>query len=49
MVDDHALIREALRSLKEVRRDAAVFEASDCRQAMKQITEHADIGLILLD
>jgi DNA-binding NarL/FixJ family response regulator len=50
MVDDHVLIREALRSvLKEVKGDAAVLEASDFRQAMEQIAEHTDIGLILLD
>jgi DNA-binding NarL/FixJ family response regulator len=50
VVDDHVLIREALRSvLKELKGDAAVLEASDCRQAMEQIAEHADIGLILLD
>jgi DNA-binding NarL/FixJ family response regulator len=50
VVDDHDLIRDALRSvLKEVRRDAAILEAWDCHQAMEQIAEHADIGLILLD
>ena len=50
VVDDHDLIRDALRSvLKEVRRDAAILEAWDCHQAMEQIAEHADIRLILLD
>jgi DNA-binding NarL/FixJ family response regulator len=50
VVDDHVLIREALRGvLKELRPDAAVLEGSDCRQAMQFIAEHADIGLILLD
>src|SRR5216684_9191526 len=50
VVDDHALIREALRGvLKEVKGDAAVLEASDCRQAMQLIAEHADLSLILLD
>ncbi|MEA2905952.1 MAG: hypothetical protein QOI12_3339 [Alphaproteobacteria bacterium] len=50
VVDDHALIREALRGvLKELKDDAAVFEASDCRQAMALIETHADLGLILLD
>jgi DNA-binding NarL/FixJ family response regulator len=50
VVDDHALIREALRGvLKEVKADAAVLEASDCRQAMALIADHADLGLILLD
>jgi DNA-binding NarL/FixJ family response regulator len=51
IVDDHALIREALRGvLKEIRRDADVLEASNCGQALQLITEHADdCGLILLD
>jgi DNA-binding NarL/FixJ family response regulator len=51
VVDDHALIREALCSvLKELKRDAEVVEASDCGQAMRLVEEHAaDLGLILLD
>jgi len=50
VVDDHALIREALRGvLKEVKGDASVLEASDCRQAMQLIAAHADLSLILLD
>ena len=50
VVDDHDLIRDALRSvLKEVRSDAGILEAWDCHQAMERIAEHADIGLILLD
>src|SRR6266545_2692835 len=50
VVDDHVLIREALRGvLTELERDATVFEASDSRQAMAVIAEHADLGLILLD
>ncbi len=49
-VDDHVLIREALRGVvKELKGDATLFEASNCRQAMQLIAEHADIGLILLD
>jgi DNA-binding NarL/FixJ family response regulator len=50
VVDDHALIREALRSvLKELKRDAEVVEASNCGQAMRLVEEHADLDLILLD
>jgi DNA-binding NarL/FixJ family response regulator len=50
VVDDHLLIREALRGvLKELRSDAAVLESADSGQAMQLIAEHADIGLILLD
>jgi DNA-binding NarL/FixJ family response regulator len=49
-VDDHVLIREALRGVvKELKRDATILEASNCRQAMQLITEHPDINLILLD
>jgi DNA-binding NarL/FixJ family response regulator len=50
LVDDHVLIREALRGvLKELRPDAVVLEGSDSRQAMQLIAEQADVGLILLD
>jgi DNA-binding NarL/FixJ family response regulator len=51
VVDDHVLIRDALRGvLKELKSEADVLEASDCRQAMALIAENADdLGLILLD
>jgi DNA-binding NarL/FixJ family response regulator/class 3 adenylate cyclase len=50
LVDDHALIRDALRSvLKEVAADADVLEAADCRQAMRLIEAHPDLHLVLLD
>jgi len=50
LVDDHALIRDALRSvLQELAPDATVLEASDCRQAMRLIGEHPDLHLIVLD
>jgi DNA-binding NarL/FixJ family response regulator/class 3 adenylate cyclase len=50
LVDDHALIRDALRSvLKEVAADADVLEAGDCRQAMRLIEAHPDLQLVLLD
>jgi DNA-binding NarL/FixJ family response regulator len=50
VVDDHALIREALRGLlKELKRGAIVLEASDCGRALQLITEHADLDLVLLD
>jgi DNA-binding NarL/FixJ family response regulator len=50
VIDDHVLIREALRGvLKTLRPNAAILEGSDSRQAMQFIAEHADIGLILLD
>lgn len=51
VVDDHVLIREALRSvLKELKGDAAVvIEAADARQALAQIERHGDVKLIVLD
>jgi DNA-binding NarL/FixJ family response regulator len=50
LVDDHVLIREALRGvLKEVKGDATVLEASSCSQAMQVIAERPDLDLILLD
>jgi DNA-binding NarL/FixJ family response regulator len=50
VVDDHVLIREALRGvLKELKGDATVLEASRCNQAMQVIAEHPDLELILLD
>ena len=50
VVDDHALIREALRSvLKELKGDAEVLEAPNCAQTMRLAEEHADLDLILLD
>ena len=50
VVDDHVLIREALRGvLKEVKSDATVLEASTCSQALQVIAEHPGLKLILLD
>jgi DNA-binding NarL/FixJ family response regulator len=50
VVDDHALIREAMRgALKELDGEAVILEASDCRETMCLIEDHADLDLILLD
>jgi len=50
VVDDHALIREALRGvLKELKGDATVLEASSGSQAMQVIAAHPDLNLVLLD
>ena len=50
VVDDHALIREALGSvLKELKSDADVLEASNCAQAMQLVETHEDLELVLLD
>jgi len=50
IVDDHALIREALHSvLKQLKRETVIFEASNSRQAMQIVEEHPDLNLVLLD
>ena len=50
VVDDHALIREALHGvLRKVTRDAIILEASNCAQTMEAVASHPDISLILLD
>jgi DNA-binding NarL/FixJ family response regulator len=50
LVDDHVLLREALRgALKELEGEAAIFEASDSRETMQFVEQHPDVDLILLD
>ena len=50
LVDDHELIRDALRSLlRELVEGAIVLEAADFRQATGLIEQHPDLYLILLD
>jgi DNA-binding NarL/FixJ family response regulator len=50
VVDDHALIRDALRSvLKQIERRAMVVEAPDGRAAIEAIESQDHIGLVLLD
>lgn len=50
LIDDHALIREALRGvIKELKSEATVIEAADWRQAMSHIEDGAEPDLILLD
>jgi DNA-binding NarL/FixJ family response regulator len=50
VVDDHVLIRDALRDmLGALKRDAAVLESSNCRAAMRCLEGHSDVGLVLLD
>ena len=50
VVDDHVLIRQAMRGmLKKLRRDAVVLEAQTCEAAMETIASHPDLELILLD
>jgi len=51
VVDDHVLIREALRGvLAELKGAAAVVvEAADWRQALERIEQNPDVELVLLD
>jgi len=50
VVDDHELIREAMRrALEQLDSNAAILEAADSRQAMLLIEENNGLDLILLD
>jgi DNA-binding NarL/FixJ family response regulator len=50
IVDDHALIRDALQGLlKKLKRGAAVLEASNSRQAIDTVADNPDVSLVLLD
>jgi DNA-binding NarL/FixJ family response regulator len=50
VIDDHTLIREALRGLLgHLNPDTVLLEASDCAEAMCLVEQHPDLDLILLD
>ena len=51
VVDDHVLIREALRGvLRELKGETTVIlEASDSREAVRELEQHGDVELVLLD
>jgi DNA-binding NarL/FixJ family response regulator len=50
VVDHHFLIREALCAvLKQLKSNATILEAVDGRQTMQLVSEHADIGFVLLE
>jgi DNA-binding NarL/FixJ family response regulator len=50
VVDDHSLIREAMRGvLKELCGEATVLDAASAGQATALIEQHSDLALILLD
>jgi DNA-binding NarL/FixJ family response regulator len=50
LVGNHFLIRDALRGvLKELKNDAVVLEALDGQGAMRSLSEHTDISLVILD
>jgi DNA-binding NarL/FixJ family response regulator len=50
IVDDHVLIRDALRSvLTQLKNDAAIFEAANGAQCLMLVEQHPDLDLTLLD
>jgi DNA-binding NarL/FixJ family response regulator len=51
VVDDHVLIREALRGvLRELKGEStAILEAPDAAEALRRIEQDADVDLVLLD
>jgi DNA-binding NarL/FixJ family response regulator len=50
VVDDHALICEALRSVfGELEADAAVLDAPDCDVALRLIEQNSDLDLAVID
>ena len=50
LIDDHVLIREALRSVfADVRPQAEVLDATGAMQALEIAQAHGDLGLVLLD
>jgi len=50
VVDDHVLIREALRgALKELDEGAEILEASDSRECVQLVEQNNDLDLVLLD
>jgi DNA-binding NarL/FixJ family response regulator len=50
LVDDHTLIREALRGvLRELDEGATIYEASRWGEATRLLEEHSDLALLLLD
>jgi DNA-binding NarL/FixJ family response regulator len=50
VVDDHVLIREALRGVfAELEADARVLEAPDGNEALRLIEQNADLDLVVID
>ncbi|HZN24560.1 MAG TPA: response regulator transcription factor [Burkholderiales bacterium] len=50
LIDDHALIRDALRGvLAELQRGSRILEAHDAQSAMKLLQAQADVQLVVLD
>ena len=50
VVDDHALIRQAMQGvLKKLKRGAVILGAPNCAQALQVVSANPDIDLVLLD
>jgi DNA-binding NarL/FixJ family response regulator len=50
VVDDHVLIREALRGIfAELQSDSTVLEAADCDAALRLIEQHTGLDLVVID
>ncbi len=50
ITDDHALFREGLRYvLRQLEEGVIILEAGDCHEAVRLVSEHQDLDLILLD
>jgi DNA-binding NarL/FixJ family response regulator len=50
LVDDHTLIREAVRGvLRELDDGATILEAGRWGEAARLLAEHSDLALLLLD
>src|SRR5437867_2249108 len=50
VVDDHVLIRDALRGvLNKLKPRASILEARDCREAMDILDQYPGLDLVLLD
>src|SRR3954470_18870592 len=50
LVDDHALIRDALRAvLVELQKSSLILEASDCESALRLLENNPDVQMVVLD
>jgi DNA-binding NarL/FixJ family response regulator len=50
LVDDHALIRDALRAvLMQVQKTAQILEAPDCASALRALENNPDVQMVVLD
>src|SRR5689334_20941696 len=50
LVDDHALIRDALRAvLVQLQKNAQILEAPDCASALRALEDNPDVQMVVLD